>query len=231
MNRLRVFGAVVLTMGLVGGMAPAAFAGDVPSQTPTFTRPVPAPQTCATRPVTFAPTVSPTDEVSTAAYRGHPTPQPTINPQRCSPEQFVAQLTAVGNVVVQNRVIASGPVFGTGSLDLAAQTNTFDRARLPGLFRAVNIRHDGLAFPAVNLALCVASVNQVGLWRFNGGPVFSLFRHAIGNGPYLLTGQWVFPVIGGVCSLRFIRGNPLLQNRIQPRYTSIQVWATGLARI
>ena len=44
-------------------------------------------------------------------------------------------------------------------------------------------------------------------------------------------GQWVFPRLrNGLCSLLFLRGNPILQNRVKPRYTSIQVWATGLAR-
>ena len=78
--------------------------------------------------------------------------------------------------MVQNRVIATGPVFGTGSLDLAAQTNTFDRFNLPGFFRSVNVPHTGLSLPSVNLRLCTASVVQVGLWRFNRGT--GLFRNA-----------------------------------------------------
>ena len=238
-NVLAVAGASAMMLGLGGG---AAFAGDHPTPTPTVTvtpPPVVTPQTCITRPVTFAPAVSPgdgspTDATLSAWHGGTPTPEPTrpvVNPQRCRPETFVAQLTALGSTVVQNRVIATGPVSGTGSLDLPAQTNTFDRFRLPGLFRAVNVPHDGLAFPNVDLRLCTASVTQVGLWRFAGGPFFSLFRHAIGNGTYQLVGQWVFPRLrSGVCSLLFLRGNPILQNRIQPVYTSIQVWGTGLAR-
>lgn len=226
---------------MLGLGATAAFAGVTP--TPTVTRTVPPPrpvQQCdqGGRPITFTPTVnpnpdnqvSPTDEVSTAAYRGHPTPGPTVNPQqRCTPEAFVAQITALGSTVVQNRVIANGPVFGTGSLDLPAQTNVFDRALLPVFGRSVNIRHTGI-LPGdvnVNLPLCAVTVNKVGLWRFAGGQ--GLFRNARGNGNFLLTGQWVFPNFRGICSLRFIRGNPLL-SRITPRYTNIQVWATGLAR-
>lgn len=231
MTRIRLLTITALTIGLLGGMAPAAFAGDTPSPSPTFTRPVPAPQTCATRPVTFTPAASPAGEVSTAAYRGHPTPAPTVNPQRrCAPETFLSQFTALGSTVVQNRVIAAGPVFGNGSLDLPAQTSTFDRFRLPAFFRTVNVPHTGIAFPSIDLRLCAVSVNQVGLWRFARGT--GLFRNAIGNGSYLLTGQWVFPRLrNGLCSLLFIRGNPILQNRIQPAYTNIQVWANGLARI
>ena len=233
MSRLKLLTIAGLTMGLLGGMAPAAFAGDTPTPDPTFTRPVPVPvQNCFQRPITFAPTAGPTDEVSPAVRGDHPTPTvtPTVNPQaRCRPEQFVAQVTALGSTVVQNRVIANGPVFGTGSLDLAAQTNVFDRALLPVFGRSVDIRHTGI-LPGdvnVNLPLCAVSVNKVGLWRFAGGQ--GLFRNARGNGSFLLTGQWVFPNFRGICSLRFIRGNPLL-SRITPRYTNIQVWATGLAR-
>ena len=212
-------------------------------------RPVPVQQSCTPRVVhTFdTPRVRPTDEVTprvtstdstdlrdslrlrTIEPSRTITPRPTINPQRCAPERFVVQLTQLGSAVVQNRVIASGPVFGTGSDDLAASTNTFDRFNLPAFFRSVNVRHTGIGTPTVNLALCVASINQLGRWSFNGGQ--GLFRNAIGNGNYLLTGQWVFPTLrDGTCSLRLIRGNPLLQNRIQPRYTNLQVWATGLAR-
>ena len=168
-------------------------------------------------------------------HGSYPSGQPTVTPTppvatpRCAPEKFVAQVTTVGNVVTQNRVVANGPVFGTGSLDLPVQTNTFDRFRLPGLFRAVNVPHAGILFPAIYPNLCAVSVTQLGVWRFNGGPVFSLFRHAIGNGTYLLTGQWVFPTIRGICSLRFIAGNPLLQNRINPTYSNIQVVGVGLA--
>ena len=244
---LAVAGASCMMIGLGAG---AASAGVTPSPSPsvshTFTPPPrPVPQSCdRVRPITFAPTVNPSDEVSptdglssqpdlrtvspSPTYTHTQTPPPVVNPLRCTPEQFVAQVTALGSTVVQNRVIANGPVFGTGSLDLPAQTNTFDRALLPVFGRSVNIRHTGIAFPVINLPLCAVSVNQLGLWRFNGGQ--GLFRHAIGNGTFLLTGQWVFPVIRGVCSLRFLSGNPLLQNRIQPRYTNIQVWATGLAR-
>lgn len=222
-----VMAASMVTLG-----AGAASAGVTPTPTPTFTRtppPVVNPN-CSQRPITF---ISPGDQASATDEasplgRVHPSGNPTVNPQRCSPEQFVAQVTALGNLVVQNRVIANGPVAGTGSLDLPAQTNTFDRALLPALGRSVNIDHTGIAFPRINLPLCAVSVNQLGLWRFNGGR--GVFRRAIGNGTFLLTGQWVFPTIRGVCSLRFIRGNPLLQNRITPRYTNIQVWATGLAR-
>ena len=221
-----VMAASVVTLG-----AGTAFAGVTPTPTPTFTRtppPVPAPQSCApTRPITFAPIASPADGLQPAARHDHPTPPPVVNPQ-CSPEQFVAQITALGNLVVQNRVIASGPVFGTGSLDLPAQTNTFDRALLPVLGRSVNLLHTGIGTPSINLPLCVATVNQLGVWRFAGGR--GVFRRAIGNGTFLLTGQWVFPTVRGVCTLRFLRGNPLLQNRVLPRYTNIQVWATGLAR-
>lgn len=206
--------------------------------------PNPQPRDCQVRPITFEPTASPSDQVGLTAkitrLGDHPspspsvtetTPPPVVNPLRCRPETFVSQLTAIGTTVVQNRVIATGPVFGTGDLDLGVQTNTFDRFRLPGLFRAVNVPHTGLAFPSINLNLCTASVVQVGLWRFAGGPVFSLFRNAVGVGTYQLVGQWVFPRLrNGACSLLFLRGNPLLQNRIQPTYTNIQVWGTGLAR-
>jgi hypothetical protein len=244
--RTNVLAVAAASCMMVGLGSTAAFAGTPtpePSVTETFTPPPrPAPTCAPTRPITFAPTVSPTDEVSptdglssqpdlrTVSPTGKPTDhqRPVVNPLRCSPEQFVAQITALGSTVVQNRVIASGPVFGTGSDDLSLQTNTRDVFDLPGFFRSVNVDHTGLAFPSIDLRLCVASVNQLGLWRFNRGT--GLFRNAVGNGTFLLTGQWVFPTIRGVCSLRFLRGNPILQNRITPRYTNIQVWATGLAR-
>ena len=238
---LAVAGVMAASMVTLG--AATASAGVTPTPTPTYTHtppPVPAPQTCApVRPVTFAPVVTPTAEVSPTGatlqpdvkYGHTPTPPPVVNPLRCTPEQFVFQLTALGSTIVQNRVIAAGPVRGTGSSNLALQTNTFDRFRLPGVFRAVNVPHTGIAFPAVNLALCTASVTQIGLWRFAGGPLFSIYRHAIGNGTYQLMGQWVFPrTRSGICTLALLPGNPILQNRVQPTYTNIQVWATGLAR-
>lgn len=235
---LAVAGVMAASMVTLG--AGTALAGDTPTPEPTVTvNPVPAPRTCDVRVRTFTPPGAPDQSLpgdQPSVDQGlpshvRPTVTPTVNPQRrCSPEQFLVQLTALGNTVVQNRVIASGPVAGTGSDDLAVSTNIFDRFRLPGLLRRVNVDHTGISFPSINLPLCVASVNQLGVWRFNGGPAGSVFRNAIGNGRFLLTGQWVFPTIRGVCSLSLIRGNPLLQNRIQPRYTNIQVWATGFAR-
>lgn len=245
---LAVAAASCMTVGLG---AASASAGVTPSPSPSYTHtqsppPRPVPQSCdrTGRPITFAPTVNPNDVSPTDGLSSQPdlrtvtpsptythtqTPPPVVNPLRCTPEQFVAQITALGSTVVQNRVIANGPVFGTGSLDLPAQTNTFDRALLPVFGRSVNIRHTGILPGAVsvNLPLCAVTVNELGVWRFNRGQ--GLFRNAVGNGNFLLTGQWVFPNVRGICSLRFIRGNPLL-SRVTPRYTNIQVWATGLAR-
>ena len=188
---LAVAAASCMTVGLG---AASASAGVTPSPSPSYTHtqsppPRPVPQSCdrTGRPITFAPTVNPNDVSPTDGLSSQPdlrtvtpsptythtqTPPPVVNPLRCTPEQFVAQITALGSTVVQNRVIANGPVFGTGSLDLPAQTNTFDRALLPVFGRSVNIRHTGILPGAVsvNLPLCAVSVNELGVWRFSQRP-------------------------------------------------------------
>ena len=62
--------------------------------------------------------------------------------------------------------------------------------RLPGLFRSVNVRHTGIGAAVVtrNLPTCSITVAENGIWRFAGGT--GLFRNAIGNGVFNLTGQW-----------------------------------------
>ena len=155
-----------------------------------------------------------------------------VNPQtRCRPENFNISLTIAGNSVITNYARFRGPVAGTGSDDLNVSTNTFDRFSLPGPGQRVNLQHTGVPFPSVNLNTCTAAVVQLGLWRFAGGPVFSVFRHAIGNGTFRLVGLWHFPSIRGVCTLRFIGGNvnPLLQNRYNPDFTVIGVRGQGVA--
>ena len=218
MSRLKLFTTAALTAGLLGGMAPAAFAGDVPTPVPSQQiGTVPAP--CPVPVRTFTPTASP----------GHVQPAdcPVAQP-RLQRETFIVQLAQAGSTVLLNRVAATGPVSGTGSD--AQLSNTLDRFRLPSLLRSVNVPHTGIAAPSVDLRLCTASVTQTGLWRFAGGT--GLFRLARGNGIYQLVGQWWFPRLrNGVCSLTLLRGNPLLQNRIQPTYQTVSVVGTGTARI
>lgn len=232
-RRLAVAG---LAAGAMLGLAvPAASAGVTPTPTPTHTRPVPQPRSCDNvRPITFAPTSAPTDEqtdgVLQPAVKHDRTPPPVVNPQvRCRPQTFDIALVLAGNSVITNYAKFTGPVFGTGSDDLNVSTNTFDRFSLPGPGQRVNLQHTGVPFPSVNLRTCTAAVVQLGIWRFAGGPVFSIFRNAIGNGTFRLAGLWHFPNIRGVCSLRFLRGNPLLQNRVNPDFTVIGVHGTGVA--
>jgi hypothetical protein len=232
--RLAAVGFAVVS---AAALTTTAASASTPTPTPTHTRPVPTPQSCdqSGRPITFAPTVSPTDEVSTTDEasplgRVHPSDQPTVNPQvRCRPESFNIALVLAGNSVITNYARFTGPVAGTGSDDLNVSTNTSDRFSLPGPGQRVNLLHTGIPFPSVNLRTCTAAVIQLGLWRFNGGPAFSVFRNAIGNGTFRLAGLWHFPNIRGVCSLALIRGNPLLQNRINPDFTVIGVRGTGVA--
>jgi hypothetical protein len=231
----------VLALGLTAGPAMA----DTPTPQPTRTadfggvptpRPVPVQRSCDNvRISTFAPTAGPTDEVSptdeaSPLGRVHPSDNPTVNPRvRCRPESFNIALVLAGNTVITNYAKFNGPVAGTGSDDLNVSTNTSDRFSLPGPGQRVNLLHTGIPFPSVNLRTCTAAVIQLGLWRFNGGPLFSVFRNAIGNGTFRLVGLWHFPNIRGVCSLSLIRGNPLLQNRINPDFTVIGVRGTGVA--
>ena len=230
----------VLALGLTAGPAMATTPTPVPTPTHTIRPPVPVPtpQNCNQRPITFAPTAGPTDEVSptddgtlqTLKPVDHRTPPPVVNPQvRCRPESFNIALVLAGNSVITNYAKFTGPVFGTGSDDLNVSTNTSDRFSLPGPGQRVNLLHTGIPFPSVNLRTCTAAVVQLGLWRFNGGPVFSIFRNAIGNGTFRLVGLWHFPNIRGICSLALIRGNPLLQNRVNPDFTVIGVRGTGVA--
>ena len=178
--------------------------------------------TAASAAVTPTPADSPTVSPSIGIV---PTPAPAPRLQR---ETFIVQLAQAGSTVLLNRVAATGPVSGVGSDDQLS--NTFDRFRLPGLLRSVNVPHTGIAAPSVDLRTCTASLVQVGLWRFAGGT--GLFRFARGNGLYQLVGQWWFPRLrNGACSLLFLRGNPLLQHRIQPTYQTVSVVGTGSARI
>lgn len=240
-TRLAAIGLAAASMLAVG--ATAASAGVTPSPSPTHTRPVPTPTptqpvvnplACNQRPITFAPTNGPTDEqtdgVLQPVARHDHTPPPVVNPQtRCRPENFNISLTVAGNSVITNYARFRGPVAGTGSDDLGVSTNTFDRFSLPGPGQRVNLLHTGAAFPSIDLNNCTAAVVQLGVWRFAGGPVFSVFRHAIGNGTFRLVGLWHFPSIRGQCSLRFIIGNPLLQNRVNPDFTVIGVRGQGVA--
>lgn len=202
--------------------------------------PRPVQQCAPVRPTFFAPTATPSDEVSPtdatlSAYHGTPTPVPTrpvVNPLRCSPEQFRIWHADIGSRSLLNLVIASGPVFGTGSDRQIADTrNVFD---LPGTFRSVNVRHTGIAGATwtVNLPTCTVDVTENGVWRFAGGT--GLFNRAIGNGVFNLSGQWKFGNVrtprGPVCALAFVRGNPLLSSRVNPISDSFSVVGVGLAR-
>ena len=222
MSRLRLFTITGLTIGLLAGGTGVALAGDVPDPAPS-------------QQIGVVPTPCPTPTIRTFTPAVNPTDTPTVNPTgTCPPrhrlqrETFIVQLAQVGSTVLLNRVAATGPVSGIGS-DVQL-SDTFDRFQLPSVFRQVNVPHTGIAVPAVDLRLCTASVTQVGLWRFAGGT--GLFRFARGSGLYQLVGQWWFPRLrNGLCSLLFLRGNPLLQNRIQPTYQTVSVVGTGSARI
>jgi len=231
MPRLKLLTTAVLTLGLVAGGATAASAGVTPSppDQPTVSPNIGlVPGPCPTPTVrTFAPTGGPDQTLSPGHVRPTDcaTPVPVVTPfQR---ETFIVQLASAGNTVLLNRVAATGPVSGIGS-DVQL-SDTFDRFQLPGVLRQVNVPHTGIAFPGVDLRLCTASVTQVGAWRFAGGT--GPFRFASGSGRYQLVGQWWFPRIRGVCSLLFLRGNPLLQNRVQPSYTTVSVVGAGSARV
>lgn len=231
---------------IVGLGAASASAGVTPSPSASYTHtpppPRPTPQQCDARPVTFfTPAASPSDEVSPtdatlSAYHGTPTPVPTrpvVNPLRCSPEQFRIWHADVGSTSLLNRVIATGPVFGLFGSDrqLNDTNNVFD---LPNAFRSVNVRHTGIAGASftVNLPTCTVDVTENGVWRFRGGT--GLFRNAVGNGVFNLSGQWKFGNVrtprGPVCALAFVRGNPLLSPRVNPISDSFSVVGVGLAR-
>ena len=169
-----------------------------------------------------------TAELSAKYFRhGEPTPQPTINPLvRCRPEQFNVAQVWVGPrllTVIANYAQAFGPVNGVGSDTQIS--NTLDRLNLNT--GRVNLRHTGIASPIVNTGNCTASLLQFGTWRFNGGTGLNL--RAIGNGTYRLALLAHFPNIRGVCSLSFLSGNPLLQNRVSPDFLSVAVHGNGVA--
>lgn len=150
------------------------------------------------------------------------------------PEQFRIFHADAGRTSLLNLVIASGPVFGTGSdRQLADTRNVFN---LPGALRSVNVRHTGIgaATFTTNLPTCTISLSENGVWRFRGGT--GLFRRAAGNGVFALTGQWKFGNVrtprGPVCALRFVRPgvNPLLVRGLRSISDSFSVVGVGLAR-
>jgi hypothetical protein len=184
----------------------------------------------------------PSDEASPSHPVAHPSVTPTVNPlpTRCQPEQFRifhADLGAgpgqPGNVSLLNLAIASGPVFGMGSDRQIADTRNV--LSLPSIFRSVNVRHTGIGAATVtrNLPTCSITVTENGIWRFNGGR--GLFRNAIGNGVFNLTGQWKFGNVrtprGPVCSLALLRPgvNPLLVRGLHSISDSFSVVGVGVA--
>jgi hypothetical protein len=213
------------------GTATAARA-DTPTPDPTATEsvtpqfglpPTPCPEPTIR---TFTPTAGPADD-GLKTPRVHPTDCPTIGVQRFQRQTFTVALTSpdLGGLNVVN---ASGPVNGTGGTDTQV-SNTQDRFRFFAPFRRVNVLHTGIAAPVIHLATCTATVSQTGLWAFAGG--LGAYRFAAGTGVFRLGGLWVFPRIRGVCSLLFLRGNPLLQNRIQPTSYVIAVRGVGVSHL
>jgi hypothetical protein len=197
------------------------------------------PNPCPTHIVTPAglPTGYPTDD-PTYGPNGLPTGGPTITPNfgvpptncptpapvrvrdRERPEVFNVLLGSGGT----NWADAIGPVAGIGTDTQVS--NTDDTLNL-GAGR-VRTLHTGIPFPAIDLASCIVTVTQHGLWTFNGGTGPDL--NAIGNGNFNLAGVWVFPRLRGVCELSLIRGNPLLQNRVAPVAWAVYVHGEGMAR-
>jgi hypothetical protein len=149
-----------------------------------------------------------------------PTPAPVRVRDRERPEVFNVLLGSGGT----NWADAIGPVAGFGTDTQVS--NTDDILNL-GAGR-VRTLHTGIPFPAIDLASCIATVTQHGLWTFNGGTGPDL--NAIGNGNFDLAGVWVFPRLRGVCELSLIRGNPLLQNRVAPVAWAVYVHGEGMAR-
>lgn len=235
MFKLRTLAVAFAASATVALSAGTALATTNPVPTPTRT--IGTPNPCPTI-RTFAPTNGPTDNPFGSpgdqptispnfgvTPTNCPTPPPVVNPLRT--ERFVVQYAAVGLTPFLNRVVATGPVFGTGSNTQIS--NTQNRFDLPNVLRDVNVLNTGIAFPTINLRTCTASVDQNGIWVFNRGT--GAFRNASGNGVFNLDGQWTFPFRGNVCSLSFVRGNPLLQRLITPTFTSIQVTGVGSARV
>lgn len=152
-----------------------------------------------------------------------PTPTPTPAPNPFRPEFFRIVLSDSSGI---NSVVAFGPVHGNGrNVDTSAVTSQFRF----GFGNRVNVDHAALGTPVVNFRACTATVNQNAVWTFNGGR--GLFRNAQGFGRYNLSAVFRFPRLRhGFCTLRLVRGNPLNQNRVQPRSDLIIVTGSGLAR-
>jgi hypothetical protein len=214
-----------------------SYGNDCRTPNPCPTTHIVTPYTVPTGYPTDHPTGYPTDD-PTYGPNGLPTGRPTITPNfgvpptncptpapvrvrdRERPEQFNVLEGSGGT----NWADAIGPVAGVGTDTQVS--NTDDTLNL-GAGR-VRTLHTGIPFPAIDLASCIATVTQHGLWTFNGGTGADL--NAIGNGNFNLAGVWVFPRLRGVCELSLIRGNPLLQNRVAPVAWAVYVHGEGMAR-
>jgi hypothetical protein len=239
-RRIGVAAAALLGIAALGLTAGPAFAGGTPgpspSVSPNFGVPPPVVRSCERDIRGVSPHATSTDTIGLTAritHAGNPTPEPTQfgNPRdrvRCRPEHFNIALVLAGNNlqnVITNYAAATGPVSGTGTDD--SVSDTLDRLNLPSPADRVNLRHTGIPFPLVNLTNCTVAVLQNGNWTFNGGR--GINRFAIGNGTFHLALLAHFPSIRGTCVLSFLRGNPLLQNRVSPDFLWVAVHGDGLA--
>ena len=125
-------------------------------------------------------------------------PSPAPGPRPLRPEQFtVAQVFINGNEIA-NDVEATGPVRFTAGRDDQI-TPVRDVFRQPFTARSVNVLHNPLGVPVVNLRTCSVTIDQNGLWAFAGGT--GRYRNAAGRGVFHLDLVAAWPVARGLCPI------------------------------
>lgn len=219
---LAVAGVMAASMAALGvgtahaGVIPQPSPSDSISVSPNFGgQPSPCP--------TPIRTISPNDQQQFGQgdrNRCAPTPVP-VRRVRQRPESFNVLITSTGI----NYVRATGPVSGLGSD--SSVSDTFDRFNLPTSSDRVNVLHTGTAMPTLDLRGCNATLTQTGAWAFAGGTGVDL--HATGHGTFTLVELAHFGTIRGQCALRFVRGNALTQQRINPDFVAVAVHGSGVA--
>ena len=137
---------------------------------------------------------TPTPADTPAFGGGGPTPAPAS----LRPEQFtVAQVFVNGNEIA-NDVEATGPVRFTAGRDDQI-TPIRDVFRQPFTARSVNVLHNPLGVPVVNLRTCSVTIDQNGLWAFAGGT--GRYRNAAGRGVFHLDLVAAWPSVRGLCPI------------------------------
>ena len=180
MSKLKVLAMAGVTAAVVVGSASAAFAGQVPTPTPSQS---------GSQSTSQSPSVTP---VITPHFGFHP---PVVRPW-----QFDVQQSTIGNINIDD-------VEGSGALTMQAWQDVqlspvLDRFQLGA--NSVTLWHEPLPAPAVNVRTCTVTFDQQNVrFAIVAGTGTGAHLRSFG-GRFNLLGMVSFPLVRGHCPLGFI---------------------------